>query len=95
MLAARGLIARLTPLSSANTVKVTSSDGKRHLSSIACLKATLICFNVSFIIGEKRQLPFWKRCGSKAMEQVNINRFIKRELKLLLLLVVVVLSSSL
>ena len=72
MLAVRGLIARLKPLLPASTVKVTSSCGKRELSSIDCLKQTLICINVSFILGEKKQLPFWKRCGSNTMEQVNI-----------------------
>ena len=96
----RGLIVKPTPLSFANTVKVTSSYGKRHLTSIDCLKPTFICFNASFIIGEKKQLVFW----SKTNEQVNINRFIKTEFKifiiiiimlLLLLVVVVVLSLTL
>ena len=93
----RGLIVKPITLSFANTVKLTSSYGKRHLTSIDCLKPTFICFNASFIIGEKKQLVFW----SKTNEQVNINRFIKTEFKIfiiiiiLLLLVVVVVVVSL
>ena len=90
MLAVRGLIARLKPLLSASTVKVTSSCGKRELSIIDCLKQTLICINVSFILGEKKQLPFWKRCGSNTMEQVNINQFIITELKIFFIIIIII-----